>query len=398
MRIKYLITGISSFWVFAIFYSTITIGERQLEFGQLVSGDGNRSLLLAAGPILLISGIFVLIRYRQMIVSLARTSMSFLLFSVMLVVMLFNGITLWNQDAILYTALFAASVLVILYINWIFGPRFFWIAAVSIIAMLFSFIAIHGFPVGRWIGGIHPNHIGAFALLATFFAARSGHSLRWILYLIALSFAIMISSRYAMIAIAMIVFADYVASIPRFDLRRAIGLVFLSAFFFLSILFGHDLIAHWLALHDSARGIDTGFTGRADLWNNFAPQILDRPFTGFGFRERGLYDGTHNGFLNFALESGLIVMTLFFLAMISIFREGITRLRSGTTHKRDIIVVLASWVAWAFAAFFQPQLVNFGDATGIMTIFLLTAHVKWIMSNETGKQTVDHSPRSNVYA
>ena len=119
---------------------------------------------------------------------------------------------------------------------------------------------------------------------------------------------------------------------------------------------------------------------------------------GFGFRKRDLYQGTHNGFLNFALENGVIVTTLFFLAMLSIFKDGIARLHQSNTNKRDIIVVLGSWVAWAFAAFFQPQLVNFGDATGIMTIFLLTAHVKWIRGHETSEQMADQSPRSNAYA
>ena len=353
---------------------------------------------MIAGPMLLVSGMFVFIRYLQIIGHLTLTHRSFLFFFAMFVLMLFNGAILWSHDAILYTLFFAASIFVLLYVNWIFGPSFFWVAAIAVIGMLLSFIVVHGFPVGRWIGGIHPNHIGAFALLATFFAARSEHSLRWMLYLIAISFAVMVSSRYAMIAIAMIVFADYLSSMTRFSLPRAIGIVFLSATVFLALLFGHEIIAQWLALQDSARGIESGFTGRAEMWNNFVPQILERPFLGFGFRQRDLYLGTHNGFLNFALENGLIVTTLFLLAILAIIKDGIARLQKGDAPKRDTIVILASWGAWVFAAFFQPQLVNFGDAFGIMTVFLLTAHVKWMVGNGKHKQMTKHSLRNSAFA
>ena len=399
LPIKWIVVAAIGFWFLSVAYATITIEDRVFSDGRLVSdASGDGSLLPFAGLFLALAGAIIGFRHRQYIFSIIKRNTAFTLIGAVFLVMLLTNVFYFHIASLAYIGLFIVSILTTLYANKVFGGKLFIVFAIAVSATLVLFVAVHGAPTGRWIGGIHPNHIGAFALLAAFLAAQSGHSFRWIIYLIAIFFTILVSSRYAMIAIAMIVVADYLASMSRFDLRRAIGLVILSAMFFLAILFGHEVIAHWLALHDSARGIESGFTGRAEMWNRFAPQILERPFVGFGFRQRDLYYGTHNGFLDFALENGVIVATLFFFAILSIIREGVVKLRKCDKGKRNIIITAASWFAWAFSGFFQPQLVNFGDAFGIMTMFLLTAHVKWMTSNEMSKWQVEHSPRNDAYA
>ncbi len=392
MRIKQIITGAVSFWMFAIFYSMATINRREYEFGRLIVSEGDRTFLVVSAPILILAGLLLFLWYRQIIFYLLRKDHSFLFLGIVFSLIFFVSLFHWNYESVLYLVLFISTIITALYLNLTVNSRFFFLASIATIGMLFAFVVIHGPPDGRSIGGIHPNQIGAFSLLATFFAARSMHSARWLIYAVALGFAIVVSSRSAGIAVLIIMLVDYTSGLSRMNLLRAFFITIFSSLLLVFVFLLFDWLTSWLELDSPSRGVGSGFTGRVEMMSAFLPQAMEKPFFGYGFRQRENYQVTHNGFLNFTLENGFIIAATFVLVIFSALLTCVKRIRDKNADSREPLILIGFFLAWGFNAFFEPQIVNFGDAFGVMTMFLLTAHAKWIMKVKAPESVSIRSP------
>jgi O-antigen ligase len=375
LRKKVLVAGVLSFWFFAIAYATITIESRVFVSGVLVSGTGDQIFLPYAALFLVLVGAIILARNLKEIVYLINAEWSLLVLVFLVFVLFFNSMIKGNVESVSYVLLFASSLIVTLYANVLSTYRFYLLSAVAVLLVIFSFVVVHGFPVDRWIGGIHPNHVGAFSLLGAFFAARSQHALRWYLYVFALVVAILVSARYAVIAIMIIILSDYLSSFYRLNYSRIFASILLGVAAVTALVYGSEFLVSRLAVFDPERGLGGGFTGRTELWMKFWPQFSERPFLGHGFRQRDNYDSTHNGFLDFGLENGVIAIILVGVLLLLVISENLRQIIQKKGQK-DIVMNSAFWVAWGFAGFFQPQIINFGDAYAIMTAFVLTMRVR----------------------
>lgn len=248
------------------------------------------------------------------------------------------------------------------------GKEFYEKVSYLFVLIPWAAFAVFGMPDNRWVGGIHPNLLSAFALSGSFFASYSMAKYKWLAFYFCLTSAYLVESRYAIVSILIIIFAEYMIKstrsfsmpikVTRFLL---IGLIVILSFEF--------FLTEVLLLNDYARGLGSGISGRSELTTLFYRQFIDQPF-GYGFGARERYIGVHNGFLNFILENGVVISFLFFVfilgKLLSLF---FFFLRDGDSRQLKIV---SYWVAWLFAGYFQPQLINFSDAFAFMTLVLLT--------------------------
>jgi len=373
---KMLINGIVVlallFWFVAINYYTIIEGNPVFRYIDSQITKGSQTWLRFVALILLLTGLYAFIHNFKSILNNVRTDLYFVSVVVLLILLTMNSVLLLNGSSLIYALLFASTLLVTYHVNHHFGDRFFWYSSLAVVLALVTFILIYGFPIGRWIGGIHPNHIGAYTLLATFFAARSGNNFRFIVYAAALALSILVSSRFAMGGIIIILFSDFITQ-KKVNQNETL-LKILLFFMVLGFAYAIGVVHTVLLLDDPNLGLDSGFTGRADIWQYFWGQFIDRPFLGFGFRQRESYAATHNGFLNFLLENGVFAMMALACGLLWLMiSTSIRYLKLGI--RKGLTMGLAFWLAWAFAGFFQPQLINFGDAYALMTSFLFTMKI-----------------------
>lgn len=264
------------------------------------------------------------------------------------------------------------------------------------LALLFSvalvlFLIVHGMPNRRFIGGIHPNHIGGFALAAVFFGAIANHWSRFAVYALAFSFCILVNSRYAILSVTTIVIFDVLSR----QRLTYFGLFSLTLFLFVIalciLIWGAQILDSILLVDDPYRGLGSGIAGRAYMWPNFQLQIWQHPLIGFGFRERGAYYPTHNGFLNFALQNGLLLAMLLSIALVA---KLWSLLRSIAVYGDSrAVVAVGLFLAWCITGLFQPQIINFGDAFAVMTAFFLTMPPLGLLERRILQKGADSVPR-----
>ena len=262
-----------------------------------------------------------------------------------------------------------------------------------ILAFFLSFaLVLHGLPENRWVGGIHPNHYGAVALASVIFARLSGSRIYFIAVPLGIAATMLVSSRFALAAIFIFVFVDWFFN----GRQTAVKFVSFGALAVLGvlgfaldthkILLGTGVSEHVFAVSSEARGIESGFTGRAELWKEFYPQFVERPFAGYGFRLRERYSDTHNAYLNLILEMGMVGASVLLLALAFIFFKLVMRVVSkmslvqGWNIRRELggakpEAFLALLLALAFSGFFQPQWLSFSDVFGILVFLMLTSYV-----------------------
>lgn len=242
--------------------------------------------------------------------------------------------------------------------------------------MIFSLIFL-GPVQDRWIGGMHPNNFAGIAVSAVILSMFGSVRKFEIVTAISIFFSILVSSRYAIVSIA-ISFVFYWAM----NMRRAgsVRIAFVSVSLFLFVI--HELyqaqngiIYNILELGDAHRGLSSGISGRDEMWAHFAPQIFERPLLGYGFRMRDAYLPVHNGFLATILEVGII-------AAFGIFSYMLLRLKIFFTSCRDVDPTVirgrfvAATLAITFAALLQPQLFSFGETFGLTSLIILFSHSK----------------------
>jgi len=219
-------------------------------------------------------------------------------------------------------------------------------------------------PVDRYVGGIHPNFYGALVLCAGMFAALGFRRLAGPIMVICFVLASLVSSRYAMVALIIFgVIYIFRAAKVSFWLKYfgSIAGVILAV-----LLVRSDALVALLELNTRNRGIGSGFTGRSERWSHFWPQFYDAPILGVGFRNRDAYYGAHNGYLNVIMENGLIIGMIIIGYILYRVTIGMV-----TASNKEDVCASAGILAIALGSFFQPQLINFGDAMGLSLLLFL---------------------------
>jgi O-antigen ligase len=278
-----------------------------------------------------------------------------------------------------YAVLFLAHT-IYFSLFWTLSPdarQFVW-KSIRLIVVVFLAIAsaLYWPPNGRYMGGIHPNNFSQLLILLACLAFYPKLSIRWTvgLLLIAISYAMAISSRYALLAIFVTAaFATFIRVGRIGNVRIIIAPLIAAILGIMGFLF-KDSISSLFLLQDSDRGLASGMSGRTDLWSYALPQLVQHPFLGFGFKDRSAYVGTHNGLIDILLQVGLPtgIMLLAFVAY-KIFASMRDSISLATTAIGDDVALATMFSIQAVvSAFFQPQLFNFGDVQGIAVLLGLT--------------------------
>lgn len=242
--------------------------------------------------------------------------------------------------------------------------------AILSVAFVVSALAVFGPPQGRWIGGIHPNLFGFALVIPTAVLLVHAPKIGFPLSLACMAAAIAVSSRYAILIILLFVcLALAVYSVRRFG--AALTYSVMIAISPIILIAAGGFLFDVFELADPNRGLGSGASGRAAMNSTFFDQFIPNAALGVGFRNRADYQYTHNGFLNFALESGLIISALFFSLLIAaLYKMSLVSLRNLGQNKNGMTTTIVLF-ACIISAMFQPQLVNFGDSQGIVLIVAL---------------------------
>jgi O-antigen ligase len=246
-------------------------------------------------------------------------------------------------------------------------------AALLFLGFALLAIALFGWPKDRYIGEIHPNFIGSI-LLSSFIFSQFCKSRA--MHLVKAACAILtavVSSRFALIGCVLTFVVFELLFKP-----SGLKVVILAGLAALCLVAFPQPVADVLALHDPARGVSSGLTGRDDEWRSAFDSISNNPF-GVGFK-RALADEEghsigHNGYLKMFLEFGVLGGSLINLAVVGIVLHALFKafvsFRDDMNQGRFACARAAGLTALAFASFFQPQIFNLGDVHGITFMLLL---------------------------
>ncbi len=248
----------------------------------------------------------------------------------------------------------------------------------SVVLLIFIIISgvLYWPPSNRWMGGIHPNNYAQPLLIFATIILINTRIFRFIGVPLVVFLILSVSSRYALFSIVVLLmifgFLRIAGSRGRYS-PIALAVFFILVLFLLTIGYEFGFVNDVLKLDNRSRGLTSGASGRIDLLQYFVPQLEQRPFTGFGFRQKGEYFGVHNGFLNTVLENGLIIAAMLFFLVAIKYLTWFHRIALGRYGNdfasREQLTGFCIFTMVLVSAVFQPQLINFGDIMGVMMIF-----------------------------
>jgi O-antigen ligase/polysaccharide polymerase Wzy-like membrane protein len=240
-------------------------------------------------------------------------------------------------------------------------------SALVLVGAQLSSIIVLGWPHDRYVGMIHPNLLGTIILPAFILAQFGAGKLMILVKVISVLVAASVSSRYCLFG-SVIAFLVFQLTFNRF---RAKTIALLLAAACILVLLAQQY-ADVLALNDPARGLGSGFTGREDQWTSAFDWLTNNPL-GAGYKRSELSFAGHNGFIKLFVEFGVLGGAILTGAVLLLAGWAVVTAYffSGDPVSRRLSSARAAGlVALAFAAFFQPQVLNIGDAMGITIILL----------------------------
>jgi exopolysaccharide production protein ExoQ len=232
--------------------------------------------------------------------------------------------------------------------------------------------------------GLHPNLAGFIfgfgAILNFYFYIKKSGFQRYIFFIVALmcvSFVLAASSRAGLFAIlGAVVIAGFFRFRFRFSAVHVRILIF--GLFLLPVLIykfedGSNYIYNVLELGSDTRGVDSGGTGRVDLWKLSVSEIENRNFFkllfGSGFRsssEEQIGYSTESSYFTLILENGLIVTAFFFF--ICLFSAGLMIRRARSV--KDVGFLIGVLVVFVFLqSVFNRYMVAFGNPVSLLILF-----------------------------
>jgi O-antigen ligase len=219
-----------------------------------------------------------------------------------------------------------------------------WVAVAAVAINVLSVAVVPTTPIG--FPGIYPhkNTLGANAAIAGLFAiyalTRADHRMRLVgfLTLPAVAGLMIISQSKTSLGILLLAPPAAILAVAiRRRLRIALPILMVVLTIPAAFLLGGGFSG--FDYRDVSRVVsgDPTFTGRTDLWKFSAAHIAERPLTGWGFQSFwGIGPASpaarmtdtfiahtphsHNGYLDMALEGGLIASVLFLMIILMIAR------------------------------------------------------------------------------
>jgi O-antigen ligase len=200
-----------------------------------------------------------------------------------------------------------------------------------LIVWVFALLLHHGLPrgFGGGIGGINRNTTSSLGLAGMICCALSPkRSIRWGGMACCALLSVMVTSRGTIVAMG--VFLAIYYALHKGTIRaiwHAVLAVFLmSAVLLASSFLQQFILEDVMKLHDKARGMGSGFTGRWETWVKGLDTFWKKPLAGHGFRAQvggaqGLF--SHGGYVTLLIETG-IIGTL--LAVSAVIVEAVRRM------------------------------------------------------------------------
>ncbi len=224
----------------------------------------------------------------------------------------------------------------------------------------------------------HPNHLAlvSFGILAASLSLRN-RFLAAALILLNLTVIVATQARGALLA-ATITITLYLVlvSLNRKNRRGFLALA-LSVPCFLAFALAYqsqiaEAVAALLFLHDSARGVGTGFTGRVVGWHEAYQLFVENPILGVGFRAHDQYmtylTSAHNGYLSLLAETGILgaaaVGGLIVVCAFRLFKRALC-------GENSAMLGLSLLAGYLFIAIFERFLINVGNPTSLLVWMFL---------------------------
>lgn len=347
-------------YVFAFLALSAFAGSISVLLGRLgLTGEGGvadspKEIFLP--PIYLISAGVLLLRPSRLLRAAARNKPTLVLTGLALVSWFWSAapmLTLKRSTMLIALTLFALYLVtrfsqreLLHLLGWVLGT----IAVLSTVyALIYPDRGItSGLHQGSWTGIYsEKNGFGRYmALGALVFAAIAMQQKRTRYAWVGAGFCalLVVLSRSTTALVAMACALAVVAVMPALRQR---GLLFISSAILILVLVvnsGLLLVAN-LDVAARALGKDPSFTGRIPLWGSLIADIAVKPWLGSGydafwvnesgapgalqFEVTGGWDvwHAHNGFLNLALELGVVGVSLFLIGYLVAFGRAVRRLR-----------------------------------------------------------------------
>lgn len=126
-----------------------------------------------------------------------------------------------------------------------------------------------------------------------------------------------------------------------------------------------DFVVNLLKLDDPNRGINSGSSGRDELWRDAFALWWDHPMFGVGFRMHEVYMpvnfSAHNAYIAMLADTGIFGF-LWYIALLAIAWVGMFRLTEG--RMRHLAIALVS--SYTFIGLFERRAINGANPMSIM--------------------------------
>jgi O-antigen ligase len=301
------------------------------------------------------------------------------------------------------SAIYAVATAVVVVMMWLFWysnyyalQRVLTFTAFATFGWLFLLLLHHGLTwgFGGMVGGVNRNITGTAALAAMVCGMFSPkNSIRWASVFGGLFFIVIVSSRGSIVALAIFLAVYHTLHKGTLNAMAFGGAVGLLVFFTLLISPGaRDIVMEKiLHVHDSHRGVGSGFTGRVEMWQTAINAFWQRPLTGWGFRsaslgEAGAVGGVHSGWLKIFAESGVFGGVLMVATVgLVIWRRFILASRLRTLSPAQMpgldlpetlhvnVLTCASFCMLATMWVYDQYYINLGSPVSLLFFLLLAA-------------------------
>ena len=214
---------------------------------------------------------------------------------------------------------------------------------------LFSFAMVSQFLLygidinGRNVGNFHPNtfSIQGLIILSISFFSTKNNLLRTFFLIISFFLPAAVVSRGGLFAILFflifyLIFKYLISlNLSKFFNYSLILLIFFTPtlIIFTYLLFPQvrEIFVYFELIDSASRGLNSGFTGRTNLWENALELFQFKPLFGYGFNNFAYK--IHSSWLKILIETGLVGLSLFFIFLLQLILKSIYFLRNDYNEK-----------------------------------------------------------------
>lgn len=245
--------------------------------------------------------------------------------------------------------------------------------AITHIGAMAAVLIDHDFAWGRLLGRTAPNYWGAVAQTSIYAViAMRGWVLRTIV--VGLSLVVLYYSQSRGIMIGMALTFGITAVLFSRSGRASIWLwLAVGLGMILALAVGSDFIFNrilWLS--DSARGLGSGFTGRADAWQETWNLFVQHPWVGVGYRQHEQYltseTSAHQAYLATLAETGVIGFVAYLVFLFG--AVGLALAKAWNSPTRARLATAAFLTSYAILGVTERAALNTGTTFSLLMILL----------------------------